>query len=92
MSRGQTHVQDTSNCPVNHSQQTIAHRPADTYQTLGVHPRPGQCCLVICDAEPTLIKRLMNYSRLLGCCGYPVNRVKHIEGTHLRDFNSDKKV
>ena len=22
MSRGQTHVQDTSNCPVNHSQQT----------------------------------------------------------------------
>ena len=34
----------------------------------------------------------MNFSRLLGCCGYPVNRVKHIEGTHLRDFNSDKKV
>ena len=34
----------------------------------------------------------MNFSRLLGCCGYPVNLVKHIEGTHLRDFNSDKKV
>ena len=55
-------------------------------------PRPGQCCLVICDAEPTLIQRFMNFSRLLGCCGNPVNRVKHIEGTHLRDFNSDKKV
>ena len=42
--------------------------------------------------ETTLIKRLMNFSRLLGCCGYHVNRVKHIEGTHLRAFNSDKKV
>ena len=71
-------------------QTTLGHRPADTYQTLGVHPMTCQCCLVICDAEPTLIKRLMNFSRLLGCCGYPVNRVKHIEGTHLRDFISDK--
>ena len=48
--------------------------------------------MLSCHLRPTLIKRLMDFSRSLGCCGYPVNRVKHIEGTHLCDFNSDKKV
>ena len=65
MSRGQAHVQDTSNCPVNHSQQT-----RDTELMM------FQSWASVADAGTTLKQHRLSVWCLLGCsyvyCIYPI--------------------